>query len=141
MKNSKVDNHINAASPFAKAILKRLRAMIHKGCPQVEEAIKWRFPFFLYKGRVLCATMNFKGHCALVFWRSPLIVKEKGPGAKVMLKHLRRITSLEDLPAERELLSYIKLAAQFNETGLKVSRRETKVPKISREFMYALRAN
>lgn len=141
MKSPKVDAHIKNAPTFARPILKRLRAAIHKGCPKVEETIKWQFPFFMHKDRVLCGMMNFKAHCALVFWKSALIVKEKGPSAKVILKDLRHIASLDDLPEGRELLSYIKLAAQFNEKGMKVSRREAKPVAVPRELMIALRAN
>jgi uncharacterized protein YdeI (YjbR/CyaY-like superfamily) len=141
MKNPKVDAHIKAAPAFAQPILKRLRATIHKGCPQVEEAIKWQFPFFLYKGRVICGMMDFKAHCGLVFWKSSLIVKEKGPDAKVILKRLRRMAVIKDLPSEREILSLIKLAAKFIETGVKVKRGEAKPMKVPREFMLALSAN
>ncbi|HWU43679.1 MAG TPA: DUF1801 domain-containing protein, partial [Bdellovibrio sp.] len=68
-KNSKIDSYIKNAQPFARPILKKLRAQIHKGCPQVSEDIKWGGPFYLYKGRILCATMAFKKHCALIFWK------------------------------------------------------------------------
>jgi hypothetical protein len=91
-RNPKTDVYITKARPFAKPILKRLRKTIHKGCPNVIEEIKWGGPFYLYQNRVLCATMAFKEHCALVFWKGALIIKKKGKKAKDDLKHLRRIS-------------------------------------------------
>src|ERR1700679_604109 len=114
-RNPDVDAYITKARPFAKPILKRLRAVIHKTCPKLTEEIKWGSPFYLYQDRVLCATMAFKAHCALVFWKGALIKKKIGPKAKDDLKHLRRILDLSELLSERELIPYLKLAMHFNE--------------------------
>src|SRR3984885_10844211 len=97
-RNPHVDAYITKARPYAKPILKRLRTIIHKGCPAAVEDIKWGSPFYLYQDRVLCATMAFKAHCALVFWKSGLIKKKMGKKAVTDLKHFRRITSVEELP-------------------------------------------
>jgi uncharacterized protein YdeI (YjbR/CyaY-like superfamily) len=142
-RNSKVDAYITKARPFAKPILKRLRTIIHKGCPKITEEIKWGAPFYLYQNRVLCATMAFKGHCALVFWKAALIGKKNGKNAKDELKRLRRISILGDLPSERDLLAYLKLAMHFNEPGTKLPPREKrKAPvNVPSELTYALRAN
>ncbi len=142
-KNPKVDTYISKAKPFAKPILKRLRTIIHKGCPKITEDIKWGAPFYLYQDRVLCATMAFKAHCALVFWKSPLIRQKGGEKAVDDLKHFRRITGIEELPSERELLAYIKLAMHFNEPGTKLPPREKRSTpvKVPKELSRALHAN
>jgi len=142
-KNPAVDAYINKSKPFAKPILKHLRKIIHKACPKVTEDIKWGAPFYLYQDRILCATMAFKAHCAIVFWKSALIRKEMGQKAVGDLKSLRRISLLEELPSERELLAYIKLAMHFNEPSTKLPPREKRSDplKIPRELTYALRAN
>jgi uncharacterized protein YdeI (YjbR/CyaY-like superfamily) len=142
-RNSDVDAYITKARPFAKPILKRLRTIIHKGCPKVTEEIKWKAPFFLYQNRVLCATMAFKEHCALVFWKSGLIKKKIGKKAVGDLKLLRRISILDELPSEKDLHAYIKLAMEFNEPGVKLPPREKRsMPvKVPSDLTSALRAN
>jgi hypothetical protein len=67
-KYSNIDDYINAAQPFAQPILKHLRALVHKACPDVEEKIKWSFPHFEYKGPI-CHMAAFKQHCAFGFWK------------------------------------------------------------------------
>jgi hypothetical protein len=39
-KYRRVDAYIAASADFAKPILKRLRQLVHPGCPEVEETIK-----------------------------------------------------------------------------------------------------
>lgn len=50
-KNPKIDAYIAKAQPFAQPILKRLRSVIHKGCPKVSEDIKWGKPFYSLTSR------------------------------------------------------------------------------------------
>ena len=49
-KDPKIDAYIAKAATFAKPILKHLRKVVHAGCPQVEETMKWSMPHFDYKG-------------------------------------------------------------------------------------------
>ena len=49
-RDPRIDAYIAAAAPFARPILEHLRAVVHETCPEVEEALKWSFPNFLYKG-------------------------------------------------------------------------------------------
>lgn len=142
-KNPKIDVYITRAQPFAKPILKRLRTIIHKACPKVVEEIKWGAPFYLYQNRVLCATMGFKKHCALVFWKASLIAKEKGVKAQADLKHMRKVTSLEELLPEKELMAYLKLGMHLNEPATKLPPREKRAAplKVPTDLSRALRAN
>lgn len=142
-RNPKVDSYINNAQPFAKPILKKWRTLIHKACPKVTEEIKWGSPFYLYQDRVLCATMGFKKHCALVFWKASLIIKKNGAKAKSDLKHLRRISLLEELPSDQEMISYLQLAMHFNEPTTKLPPREKRSApvKVPSDLMKALQAN
>ena len=39
--NPKVDAYIAKAQPFAQPILTHIRELVHKACPEVEEAIKF----------------------------------------------------------------------------------------------------
>jgi uncharacterized protein YdeI (YjbR/CyaY-like superfamily) len=110
----RVDAYIARSADFAKPILKHLRKLVHQGCPEVEESIKWGTPHFLFKG-MLCGMAAFKGHCAFGFWNRAL----KVPRSREAMGQFGRITALSDLPAERVIVGYVKEAARLNEAGVK----------------------
>ena len=118
-KDPRVDAYIKKARPFARPILTRLRKIVHKGCPDCVESIKWQSPFFDYKGPV-CFMAAFKQHAAFGFWKGKLLFSGKYKGA---MGHFGRITLLEDLPSETKLIGYVRKAAELNERGVKKSRR------------------
>jgi uncharacterized protein YdeI (YjbR/CyaY-like superfamily) len=120
-KDPRIDAYIAKAAPFAKPILKHLRALVHKGCPEIEETMKWSFPNFDYKG-IMCSMAAFKEHCSFGFWKAELLLKPEerrsstdGDG----MGQFGRITSLEDLPKDEVLLGYIKEARRLNDEGIK----------------------
>ncbi len=117
-KDPRVDAYIAKSADFAKPILRHLREIVHKGCPEVEETMKWSLPHFMYRG-MLCSMAAFKSHCAFGFWKSKLIAPEK-PEA---MGQFGRIASISDLPRDSMLLDYVREAARLNETGEKVARK------------------
>ncbi len=145
--NPEVDDYIERVADFAKPILKRLRAVVHAACPEVEEAMKWRFPNFLYKG-MLCNMAAFKNHCSFGFWKGELIFKGGAavtvPGGKGM-GDLGKITRLEDLPKDAVLTRWIKEAMKLNESGAKLPSRskprEAKEVVVPEFFVAALKKN
>ena len=60
-KSEAIDTYIARSAPFARPILRRLRKVVHAGCPAVEETIKWGVPHFEYKG-VVAGMAAFKQH-------------------------------------------------------------------------------
>ena len=58
-RDPRVDSYIAKAAPFAKPILLRIRRVVHRGCPSVEETMKWSFPHFDYKG-MFCSMAAFQ---------------------------------------------------------------------------------
>jgi hypothetical protein len=52
--NPKVDAYIAKATEFAQPVLRHLRGLVHKACPDVVEEMKWSRPFFLHGGVILC---------------------------------------------------------------------------------------
>lgn len=116
-RDPRVDAYIDKSAPFAEPILKHLRKIVHAGCPDVEETIKWQFPHFDYKG-IMCGMASFKEHCAFGFWKGSLIFGNKKAKEEAM-GQFGRITSLADLPDEKTLLSYVRKAAELNEAGVK----------------------
>lgn len=140
-KNPIIDDYIKNAPDFAKPILKHLRKIVHAGCPDVEETIKWRFPSFMYKG-MLCAMAAFNQHCTFGFWKGELIVsnaKDEGMG------QFGKILSLDHLPSDKTMLKYVKEAVRLNDEGIKAPRQtRAKVKKplvIPDYFTNALKRN
>jgi uncharacterized protein YdeI (YjbR/CyaY-like superfamily) len=119
-KDPRVDAYIAGAGDFAKPILTRLRAAVHSACPDVEEAMKWSFPHFMYRG-MLCSMASFKEHAAFGFWKGSLILGDKSKNAEAM-GQLGRLTAVSDLPPKGVLASYIKKAVALNDEGVKVPR-------------------
>jgi len=87
-KDPRVDAYIAAAAPFARPILKHLRKLVHEGCPEVEEDLKWSHVAFMYKGR------------------------DKAWG------QFGRITSLDDLPSDRFIIALVKKAVALHDAGV-----------------------
>src|SRR5438093_4522655 len=123
-KDSRVDACIAKSAPFAQPILKHIRKLVHAGCPEVEETIKWQFPTFMYKG-MLCGMAAFKNHCTFGFWKHELLFGKNGTRAenKEGMGQFGRITSLSDLPKDEALMHSIKEAMRLNDEGIKLPSR------------------
>ena len=117
--NPKVDAHIKKARPFAQPILVHLRKLIHAGCPQVEETMKWSRPFFEYRGVILCNMSAFKEHCSLGFWGLEIgaILREAGVVRDGAMGSLGRITGIDSLPPEKKIVDWVAQAAALIESG------------------------
>jgi uncharacterized protein YdeI (YjbR/CyaY-like superfamily) len=121
-KDKRVDDYIAKAPEFARPILSHLRDLVHQACPEVEEALKWSAPFFLYKG-ILCNMAAFKNHATFGFWKGSLLFPEKSAPAKdEAMGQFGRLASLADLPKDKVLIGYIKEAMKLNEGGVKVAK-------------------
>jgi uncharacterized protein YdeI (YjbR/CyaY-like superfamily) len=116
-KDPRIDAYIAKSPGFAKPILKHLRELVRKGCPDVEETVKWSMPHFDFHGP-LAGMAAFKAHCAFGFWKGSLIV----PGSKEAMGQFGRITSLSDLPPDKVMIGYVQKAARLNKEGVKVPR-------------------
>lgn len=125
--NPRVDAYIKKAQPFARPILKHLRKLVRRACPDVEETIKWRMPFFERKG-IVCFMAAFKQHAAFDFWKGELLVGKEKRGA---MGRFGRITSLKDLPSDQEIVSCVKKAAELNEHGIQKKRS----PRVARKLV------
>ena len=118
-RDPKVDAYIRKAAPFAQPILADIRETVHEACPEVEEAMKWSFPHFLYKG-MLCSMASFKAHAAFGFWKGSLVTG--GPRSEDAMGHFGRITKRSDLPSKKALSALVKKAAALNDQGIKEPR-------------------
>ena len=129
--DSRIDDYISRSTAFAQPILHHIRNLVHKACPQVQEAIKWSFPHFEYKGAILCSMAAFKQHCAFTFWYAVLM---KDPnkilaavGEKTSMGHLGPVKGVEDLPADDVLSRYINEAMELIDHGVKIPKKEKAV--------------
>jgi uncharacterized protein YdeI (YjbR/CyaY-like superfamily) len=145
--DNRIDNYIKDAAPFAQPVLRHLRKLIHQTCPEVKETLKWGFPHFLYKKKILCSMAAFKAHCAFGFWKGALVVGDSKEKANTAMGQLGRITSVKDLPTTVALKTYLKKAMKLNEAPeakkqFKRPLKHQKPPiKIPKDFQKALRAN
>ena len=129
-KDPSVDAYIAKAAPFAQPILRHLRKLVHQGCPDIEETMKWSFPHFDYKG-VLCSMAGFKQHCAFGFWKASLIAGiDKATKAKTeeAMGQFGKITNLDQLPSDKTIIELVKKAAKLNDAGVKSPTRARKGP-------------
>ena len=132
-RDPKIDAYILLAQPFAQPILAHIRKIVHKACSQVQETMKWGFPHFDYKGKMLCSMAAFKQHSAFTFWHGTQIkslqpyiktsAEEKGMG------QLGKITTIKELPAATELIKMIREAMELTDKG-QVSKRGSQAKSI-----------
>jgi uncharacterized protein YdeI (YjbR/CyaY-like superfamily) len=142
-KDPRVDAYIEAAAPFAKPILRHVRKLVLRACPDVQETIKWSFPHFEHKG-ILCGMAAFKGHCALGFWKRQLIFGTGEAEGTEPVNWSRRIQSISDLPPDHELMGYIRKAAELNESDTRVPKRaaaKKPPPRMPKDLSAALKKN
>jgi hypothetical protein len=143
-KDSRIDAYIARAAPFARPVLRHVRRLVHQGCPEVQETMKWSMPHFEYHG-VMLGMASFTEHCSIGFWKGELIMGKRA-GSDGGMGHFGRVTSLKDLPSDRQFIDYVRKAAELNRQGIKKpadlkpksTRRELTIPEYFRD---ALRRN
>lgn len=115
----RIDAYIAKSAPFAQPILKHLRTLVHKGCPEATEAIKWSMPHFEFAGQILCGMGAFKAHCVFGFWHQGMekVLGTNGGKAEMAMGSMGRISSLADLPDDATMIAYVRQAAKLNASG------------------------
>ncbi len=113
-KDPRIDAYIRRAQPFAKPILVRIRTVVHRGLPDVEETIKWGMPAYLAGGKIVCGMAGFKAHAALWFWNGKALVTAgilkaawNGPG----MGSFGKLRKVADLPPAGVLAAAVRKAA------------------------------
>jgi len=142
-RSEKVDAYIETSAEFARPILRSIRETVHRACPEAEEAIKWGFPHFTYKG-ILCSMAAFSEHCALNFWKGEDVLG-KGVAKGGGMGQFGPIRSLSDLPEAAVFRSYVEKAKALNDAGTpgptSRKRRTAKEPKVPEDLRAALQEN
>lgn len=141
-----IDDYIAKSAPFAKPILKRIRELVHEGCPGVTETLKWGAPAFEHHG-LLCGMASFKAHCRFGFWKQDLVAEHAPalkPTAAEIIRSCGHLATVKDLPSRTVMLKLIRVAARLNEDGTPVPRPRVETPKAVRapsDLLAALRNN
>ena len=120
----RIDAYIAKSADFAKPILTRIRETVHAACPEVEESLKWSMPFFSYHGPLMNMSA-FKEHAAFGFWKGALVLGRSAGDDERAMGQFGRITSVKDLPPQKELVALIRKAMKLNEDGVKVEKKKT----------------
>ena len=148
----RVDAYIAKAKPFAQPILQHVRELVYKALPSIVETIKWSRPFFEYKGAILANLSAFKQHCSFGFWGEEIsaVLREARLLEPGETSSLRRLTTIQDLPSDKQMLSLLRQAAAFIDSGQYTSpiaaRQKTAKPPapaldVPPEFAKALKAS
>lgn len=145
------NTYILKSKEFAQPILMHLQYIVHKACPEAEKVMKWSFPHFLYKGKILCSMASFKEHCAFGFWlaqemKDPDEIFLRGKeDVESAMGHLGKIKSIKDLPSDKILIKYIKEAMKLIDVGVvltsKTKSKKAEAVPIPIEFTKALTKN
>jgi uncharacterized protein YdeI (YjbR/CyaY-like superfamily) len=123
-KSAKVDAYIEKSPAYAQPILKKVRALFHRGCPTVEESFKWGRPSFEYKG-MLGGMAAFKEHVVWGFWKGSLLkdptnaMQNRGAGMGGGC-----LSDVSQLPPDKIIIDLIKQAVELNEKGMKLPPRK-----------------
>ena len=123
-KDARVDAYIAKSPDFAKPILTYLRDVVHEGCPELVETMKWNTPTFDHHG-IVCSMAAFRRHCVFGFWKAPLLTLDGKPLVTKMESgagQFGKLTSVKDLPARPKLRKLVKDAARLNESGVALKR-------------------
>ncbi|WP_263410012.1 YdeI/OmpD-associated family protein [Terriglobus tenax] len=145
--DARVDAYIAKAQPFAQPILNHIREVMHKALPDVQETIKWSMPFFTTKsGRIIANMAAFKAHASFGLWSSSVRAEMTAAGfdSSEGMGTLGKITSVKDLPADKQLVKWAKAAAAAVEGGESLMKRPKKaatkpLPEMHPEFAAALK--
>lgn len=140
-RDPRVDAYIAHAQPFARPILEHVRNRVHALLPDAEETTKWSAPAYTVGGKILLVMAAFKAHAALNFWRGQEL---RGNAADAdAMRQFGKLTSLGDLPPDRELDALILKASELAASA--PAPRKTKhppkpPPELHPEFAAALDA-
>lgn len=123
--NPKFDDYIARAQPFAQPILTHLRELAGRAEPEASEELRWGAPFWILEGRQLCGMASFKQHCAFII---------EGEGGGEAMGDLGRITSLDDLPSDDELIAQVRGKAARIRSGEDAAAAKKKGKKPVKKF-------
>lgn len=130
--NPEFDRYIEQAESFAAPIFEHLRSLIHSTCPTVSEKIKWGIPHFDYADEMMCVFAAYKRHCSFSFWKGSLLNDprfKQNHDLPATRRFMGKLTTIEDLPPDGDLVAWIKEAMSLNERGIKLPGKAPQAPR------------
>jgi len=131
-KTCPTDAWFASRNAFAKPICEKLRDIVHRVAPDLEEVMRWSVVCFKGAGLV-CAIGSFKEHVNLVFFRGlelddprGLFKQDAGTGAMKTIK-IRDASEIQPTPLREMILRAVKLDAS-DAPKVKMKRAEIPVP-------------
>tara|TARA_B100000989_G_C19316224_1_gene374785 strand:+ start:53 stop:622 length:570 start_codon:yes stop_codon:yes gene_type:complete len=115
----RIDDYIARAAPFAQPILEHVRKLAHAALPEGEETLKWGVPYFTLGGKNVVGMAAFKAHVGVMLADSDTAGGGMGSFGK--------LASLDDLPADAELIARFRQSAEAVKSGKK-PKGKTKPP-------------
>ncbi len=142
----RIDEYIDGAPDFAQPILEKLRRLVHRGFPAIQENMKWSSPTFEHKG-IVFGMGAFKKHVSWGFWKAKAMRDPEGIfGGEPKASPFRiKASTVKDLPADKVFVAYVREAVELNEQGVKASpssgkkRAPRPAPKAPADLMAALK--
>ena len=121
-RSKEVDAYIAKSPEFAQPLMKSLRAAYHKGCPKLEETLKWSVPHFEHEG-IVCSFAAYKQHVTVGFWKGTRLKDANGLLTRVGTSDMAmlKLHGADDLPSAATIASYVKQAAAFNVADAKAA--------------------
>ena len=141
-RDPRIDAYIAKAAPFARPILEHVRERVHAAAPEAEETLKWSMPSFTIDGKILIGMAAFKQHAALNFWRGQEL--RGAEASRDAMGQFGKLTSIDDLPDDKELDALIREAAALARTApapRKVKHEPKPPAEVHPEFAKALAAS
>lgn len=134
-RDKRIDAYIAKAQPFARPILERIREIVHRALPEIEEGIKWGIPAFMLNGKNVAGMAAFKRHASIMLTADD--VAGGGMGSYGKLK------SLDELPSEKELTRRLHFGRDMLAQGKALRNIPERAPKakiaVPQDFAAALR--
>ncbi len=130
--SSQTDTWFQSLNDFAKPLCEKLRDIVHRAAPDLEEVMRWSVPCYKGKGLV-CAIGAFKEHVNLHFFRGAelhdprgLFLKDTDNAASRTIQ-FRTAVELQPAPLRDLIQRAVKLDASDSPKP-KVKRAEIPVP-------------
>jgi len=136
-----IDEAINKAEPFAKAICKKLRTLIFTAEPNMIEDWKWGPNY--YSNGMVCGFWHFKNHVTFTFYQGAVLkdkykILQSNPG-NVHNRHLK-FTDVKEIN-EKIVIEYIRESVSNNAKGIKLTETKDKTVIVPADFKKLLSKN
>lgn len=112
--NKKITNitdYLDSLTPQQKGMIEKLRGLVQKTVPEVEEKIMWSLPWYKLHGKPFVVLMHASKHMSIGFMKGTDLHSEMLEGTGKNMRHVK-IKLDSDIP-EKELTRLLKEAEKL----------------------------